>query len=51
MNWKKLLSANKVDIEKQRILLLPVTLELDEQGSFVGNKSNQRWLWLCSESL
>ena len=27
--------------------MLPVALELDEQWSFVGNKSNQRWLWLA----
>jgi insertion element IS1 protein InsB len=31
----------------QEIVLLPVALELDEQWSFVGNKSNQRWLWLA----
>ena len=29
------------------MILLPITLELDEQWSFVGNKSNQRWLWLA----
>lgn len=28
-------------------MLLPISLELDEQWSFVGNKSNQRWLWLA----
>lgn len=26
---------------------MPVALELDEQWSFVGSKSNQRWLWLA----
>lgn len=30
-----------------QILLLPLALELDEQWSFVQNKSNQRWLWLA----
>ncbi len=29
------------------MILLPVALELDEYWSFVGNKSNQRWLWLA----
>jgi insertion element IS1 protein InsB len=29
------------------VLLLPIALELDEQWSFVGRKSNQRWLWLA----
>ena len=29
------------------VLLLPIRLELDEQWSFVGSKSNQRWLWLA----
>ena len=29
------------------ILLLPIALELDEQWSFVGRKSNQRWLWMA----
>lgn len=27
--------------------MLPVSLELDEQWSFVRSKSNQRWLWLA----
>ena len=26
---------------------MPVSLELDEQWSFVQNKTNQRWLWLA----
>ena len=34
-------------MSNQEIVLLPVALELDEQWSFVGNKSNQRWLWLA----
>ena len=41
---KKLTRAS---IGSDSILLLPVVLELDEQWSFVGNKSNQRWLWLA----
>lgn len=44
MNWEKLKNTNK---QEQEILLLPVALELDEQWSFVSNKSNQRWLWLA----
>ena len=28
-----------------RILPICEEVELDEQWSFVGNKSNQRWLW------
>ncbi len=47
VNWGKLLSAKKPSVQKQDILLIPVALELDEQWSFVGNKSNQRWLWLA----
>ncbi len=27
--------------------MLPIALKLDEQWSFAGNKSNQRWLWLA----
>ena len=44
----------KVNINKlinklcdEEVILLPITTELDEQWSFVGNKSNQRWLWLA----
>lgn len=44
MNWEKLKDTNKPE---QEVLLLPIALELDEQWSFVGNKSNQRWLWLA----
>jgi insertion element IS1 protein InsB len=44
VNWKKLLQPKATE---QPILLLPIALELDEQWSFVGNKSNQRWLWLA----
>lgn len=46
VNWKKLLSS-KAKLEPHPILLLPVSLELDEQWSFVRGKSNQRWLWLA----
>jgi len=46
VNWKKLLSF-KAKLEQQPILLLPIPLELDEQWSFVSDKSNQRWLWLA----
>ena len=46
VNWNKLLSS-KAELEQQPVLLLPVALELDEQWSFVGSKSNQRWLWLA----
>ena len=28
-------------------MLLPMALEIDEQWSYVGKKSNQRWLWLA----
>ena len=28
-------------------MLLPIALELDEQWSYVADKSNQRWLWLA----
>lgn len=44
MNWEKLKDTNKPE---QEVFLLPVALELDEQWSFVGNKSNQRWLWVA----
>ncbi|KTD10841.1 IS1 transposase [Legionella gratiana] len=44
VNWEKLKNTNHAE---QKILLLSVALELDEQWSFVGNKSNQRWLWLA----
>jgi len=44
VNWEKLKDTNKPE---QEVLLLPIALELDEQWSFVGNKSNQRWLWLA----
>jgi insertion element IS1 protein InsB len=44
VNWEKLKNTNHAE---QKVLLLPVALELDEQWSFVGNKSNQRWLWLA----
>ncbi|CDZ76661.1 IS1 transposase [Legionella massiliensis] len=46
MNWEKLLATN-TELKQQPILLLPVALELDEQWSFVRDKSNQRWLWLA----
>ena len=36
-----------VSPEKEPVFLLPIALELDEQWSFVGSKSNQRWLWLA----
>ena len=31
----------------QSVVLMPLTLELDEQWSFVKNKKQQRWLWLA----
>ena len=40
---KKLMGATA----SNPILFLPIALELDEQWSFVGSKSNQRWLWLA----
>ena len=43
VNWGKLRHANPND----NVLLLPVALELDEQWSYVGGKSNQRWLCLA----
>ena len=44
VNWKKLRQAKRLE---HAIFLLPISLELDEQWSCVGNKSNQRWLWLA----
>ena len=41
---KKLIASSP---EKESVFLLPIALELDEQWSFVGSKSNQRWLWLA----
>ena len=41
---KKLIASSP---EKEGVFLLPIALELDEQWSFVGSKSNQRWLWLA----
>jgi len=38
---KKLIASSP---EKEGVFLLPIALELDEQWSFVGSKSNQRWL-------
>ena len=29
------------------VVLMPLTLELDEQWSFVKKKKQQRWLWLA----
>ena len=44
VNWKQLRQAEQPE---QAIFLLPIDLELDEQWSFVDDKSNQRWLWLA----
>ena len=44
VNIKKLSAKAAIGMP---ILLLPIALELDEQWSFVGRKSNQRWLWMA----
>ena len=31
----------------EEVVLFPIAAELDEQWSFVGNKSHQRWLWVA----
>ena len=43
VNWLALRGAFKND----DVLLLPISVEEDEQWSFVGQKSHQRWLWVA----
>ena len=43
VNWFALRGVAK----NEEVLLLPITVEEDEQWSFVGKKSQQRWLWVA----
>ena len=33
-------------LNQEPIVCLPISVEADEQWSYVGNKQNQRWLWV-----
>ena len=44
VNWAYWTKNNKRSDEP--LVCLPISVEADEQWSFVGKKSNQRWLWV-----
>ena len=46
VNWE-LLKNNA----KYAVSLIRVDAELDEQWSYIGNKSNQRWLWFAIDHI
>ena len=46
VNWPYLKRKNSLTVS-----LIKVEAEVDEQWSFVGKKSNQRWLWYAIDHM
>ena len=47
INHKLLKKSNEEGIDIDIVPMNAIDVELDEMWSFVGDKSNQRWLWLA----